>query len=191
MSFDSSTNEDLVWHIGDRKYPERSVAFLKRFEEVLCLFSCSVEQLYSNYEIFTADSGYSDAIALPNPYAHHDTFNHIEADSVKKTGLYIVPTEAVNDAESKSLLLMYQSQKMRRMKSLPLKQGIEQVQQKYKKISGFLPVILNKDLQVMNGAHPIMHLHYLNLNKLNFVSDLQKMDIRKTIEHKIEVLIQH
>jgi hypothetical protein len=181
-----SMNKDLVWSLGGNSFPEQTFGFLKRFEAALCLFSGTVSQLYSNYEIVHFGHDGRKLVALPNAFAAHDTFNNIDSDAVEPTGLYIIPTEVtnLNDPE-KGLKLVYRCSKTGKPKSIPLHDGLEKVRQKYMPREPFLPVMINRDLKSLNGKIPAMHLHRLRVDKLDQISELMKMDISKTVEDKM------
>lgn len=181
-----SLNQDLVWTLGGNSFPEHTFGFLKRFEAALCLFSGTVSQLYSNYEIVHFGHDGRKLVALPNAFAAHDTFNNIESDAVEPTGLYIIPTEVTNiNAPEKGLKLVYRCSKTGKPKSMPLDEGLEKVRQKYLPKEPFLPVMINRDLKSLNGKVPAMHLHRLRVAKLDNISELMKTDISKTVEDKM------
>lgn len=190
MNNTSSSNKDLIWNLGaDRRYPERTVGFLKRFENNLCLFSGTVRQLYSNYEIHPIAAN-QKAVALPNPRAFHDTFNHVSQDAIKPTGLFIAPSEAANDEQSRALNLVFKSSKTGKYKSLPLKEGLDKLKKQFENKGKFLPVIVNSDLRFNNNKQPVMHLHRIDTNALEGLSAFQKSDIARAIEDKLETLFE-
>src|SRR5690606_8515377 len=124
----SSMNQDLVWTLGGNSFPEHTFGFLKRFEAALCLFSGTVSQLYSNYEIINFGHDGRKLVALPNAFAAHDTFNNIISDAVEPTGLYIIPTEVTNMAATKKRLrLVYRCSKTGKPKSIPFHEGMGKV----------------------------------------------------------------
>ncbi|MBC6904341.1 hypothetical protein DWB84_02505 [Saccharophagus sp. K07] len=182
----SNINQDLVWTLGGNTFPEATFGFLKRFEAALCLFSGTVSQLYSNYEIVHFGHDGRKLVALPNQFAAHDTFNNIESDAVEPTGLYILPTEVTDrGCMEKGLRLVYRCSKTGKPRSIPLQEGLEKVRKKFLPKEPFLPVMINKDLRSLNGKIPAMHLHRLRVAKLDNISDLMKMDISRTVEDKM------
>lgn len=181
-------NQDLIWKIGSLQFRETTVGFLKRFEASLCLFSNTVAQLYSNYEIVPEHSRSDRMVALPDPFADHDTFNHVKSDAVVATGIRIIPTEFTGKPCSKgSLTMLYRSKKTNKMLSLPLAEGLKRLEKKYG-AGEFLPVMINKDLHLINGSVPAMHLHRVKLDKLHNLSSFQRNDIQYTIGQKIAQL---
>lgn len=70
-------NKDLVWDLDKFNKRKQAQKFVMGFENKLCVFSGSVEQLYTNYNIFFPKEEDRKLVILPNPYAHHDTFHGI------------------------------------------------------------------------------------------------------------------
>ncbi len=188
MLRNAGSNRDLVWSLGGRQFSESTFGFLKRFESALCLFSNTVSQLYSNYEIVHFGHGGTKLVALPNDFAAHDTFNNVDYDAVEPTGLYIVPEEVRRGSGRKGLLLLYRCRKTGRPKTMPLAQGLDRVRTRYMPKEPFLPVMINRDLRSFKGRVPAMHLHRLCIGKMVRLSDLEKKDIHKTVDQKIELL---
>lgn len=184
-SRDPQLNRDLVWTLGGNRYPEATFGFLKRFESALCLFSGTVSQLYSNYEIVQFGHDNSRLLALPNAYAAHDTFSNIEAAAVEPTGLFIIPSEITDSPDEKTLQLLYRCGRTGKPKTVPLSDGLEKVKQKYLPQEPFLPVMINRDLKSLKGSMPAMHLHRLRVSKLEGISELMKGDISKTVQAKM------
>ncbi len=181
-----SLNRDLVWTLGGHTFPENTFGFLKRFENALCLFSSTVSQLYSNYEIVHFGYDCRKLVALPNAFAAHDTFNGIISDAVEPTGLYIIPNEVTGvECTEKGLKLVFRCRKTGKPRSVPLHYGLERVMEKYLRQEPFLPVMINRDLKSLNGRIPAMHLHRLCVGKLDNISELMKSDIAKTVLEKM------
>lgn len=179
----ANVNQDLVWKLSGFSYPEKVVSFLKRFEGSFCIFSKSVQQLYSNYELQTTFGDRKSVVALPNPYAHHDTFFNIPEEAVLPTGMVICPGEI---GGSKDWLLCYKNEDNTGWKGTTLEKGLDIFQFKYGEDAPFLPVILNSDLRKSSTTHmPLMHLHRISIKKLNLLSEMQRSDIAKTVADKI------
>lgn len=182
-------NRDLVWTLGGKKFSESTFGFLKRFEASLCLFSNTVSQLYSNYEIVHFGHGGTKLVALPNQFAAHDTFNNVDAEAVESTGLYIVPSEISKScAGVNGLLLLYRCRKNGKLKTMPLAEGMEKIKRYYLPNEPFLPVMLNRDLRSFKGGVPAMHLHRLATDKMFELSKLQINDISATVNNKMQAL---
>lgn len=181
-------NQDLIWTLGGKEFSESAYGFLKRFESALCLFSNTVSQLYSNYEIVHFGHEGRKLVALPNAFAAHDTFNNVDCDAIEATGLYIVPEEATRTSDKNGLLLLYRCSKTGKPKTLTLADGLGRVKSRYMPKEPFLPVMINRDLRSLKGNLPAMHLHRLRIDKLLKMSDLEKGDILKTVNQKMEML---
>ena len=178
-------NSDLVWELAGRQYPENTFGFLKRFETALCLFSGTVSQLYSNYEIMHFGVDQKKLVALPNAFAAHDTFDNVPADAVEPTGLYIIPSELTKQQNKQELLLLYFSKKKNGLKTKPLLEGLEMIKNTFLPNEPFLPVMINHDLKSLNGKAPAMHLHRIRLNLMPNVSGLVRTDISKAVIDKM------
>ena len=70
---------------------KKAVDFVLGFENKLCVYSPTVEQLYTNYNIFFPKEEERKLVILPNPYSPHDTYNGIPVGSVVPTGMEIIP----------------------------------------------------------------------------------------------------
>ena len=86
-------NKDLIWDLDAFAQRRTAHEFVMHFENKICVFSPSVEQIYSNYSITFPAEENKRLIILPNPSAHHDIFQAIPEGAVKPTGLYIVPNK--------------------------------------------------------------------------------------------------
>ena len=181
-------NKDLTWHIGKHHYAESKVRFLKRFETALCLFSKSVAQVYANYQMVPCENNVS-VTAHPNPHAYHDIFNHINSDAIIATGIRIVPSEFVSAAYRHDLAMIFKSPKTGKMTALPLAEGIKLIERRMG-AGNFLPVMINSDLQLLKGKIPAMHLHRIDLNKLENLSLFHRSDLQLTIETKMTELLE-
>lgn len=72
-------NQDLIWDLDSMARRELAERFIQLFENRLCVYSESVSQLYTNYNLhFPSEQG-RKMVVLPNPYAFHDTLHGIEA----------------------------------------------------------------------------------------------------------------
>src|SRR5690606_40796406 len=84
-------NPDLIWDLDSLARRGLAERFIRLFENRLCVWSESVEQLYTDYSLhFPAELG-RKMVMLPNPYAFHDTLHGIAAQAIRKTGLCVLP----------------------------------------------------------------------------------------------------
>jgi len=176
-------NKDLVWDLEHFQKRKRAQEFVLGFENKLCIYSGSVSQLYTNYNIFFPQDEGRKLVVLPNPYAHHDTFQGIGEACVKPTGLFIVPGDV--SERSLALILPLKSGNNRRV---PLEVGISLINSKMKSGKDFLPVIMKGDLRELDANTPCLHLNMLNLSSLEDLSVLEIRDIRRVVLDRLEEL---
>jgi hypothetical protein len=176
-------NTDLVWDLEHISQQQQAAEFVKRFENKLCVFSPTVKQLYSNYNIFFPEDQGRNMVVLPDPYAFHDTFNHVPEEAVQATGLHIVPGETIN----RTGLYIVITQKDSNVRSIPIpfKQGLRQILKRFQGNDPFLPVLKKGDLREFDSNMPCLHLHRLRLNALGDVSPLVRQGIKNIISEKI------
>lgn len=185
MNHSNNMNLDLIWSLGAEEYCQQVARFLRRFESRLCVFSSKVDQLYSNYELMAVHDEQSKMVVLPNPYAYHDTFNHVDSEAVVPTGMFIIPGEASGGG---GLMLAYRSQNTGRLNGLPLGQALKRIQSQCSARHPFLPVIMNTDLQMIEDRKPVMHLHRVKLQRLQTLSEFQREDLSESIQEKMAAL---
>ncbi len=75
-------NPDLAWDLGEGIDRERAIDFIMQFETTLCVYSASVEKLYSTYNIFFPREYHRKMVILPDPAAFHDTFSGVVGQAV-------------------------------------------------------------------------------------------------------------
>ncbi|MDO3382780.1 hypothetical protein [Gilvimarinus algae] len=173
----ANDNKDLVWDLDAFNQRQRAVSFVMGFENKLCVYSHSVEQLYTNYNIFFPKEESRKLVILPNPFAPHDTFNGIPANSVTATGLNIIPAE---DGSLQMTLPLKRGEKAYR--KVPLRVGLRMVDQRLPEGKVFLPVLVKGDLRELDASTPCLHLHFIHLDRLEDHSVLERNGIRKVIE---------
>jgi len=169
-------NKDLVWDLNTFAQRKRAHEFVLNFENKLCVFSGSVRQLYTNYNIFMPAEENSRLVILPNPYAHHDIFQNIPDDAVKPTGLYITP----GDGGDLNLRIPIKS-KTDPFRSVPLQVGFRLVNQRRPNHLPILPVLVKGDLRELDARTPCLHLHSVSLTALADMSSLEVNDLRKVV----------
>jgi len=174
-------NRDLVWDLESFKKQKRAQEFVMGFENKLCVYSDSVEQLYTNYNIFFPKDEEHKLVILPNPYAAHDTFQGITENSVRATGLFIVPAREGEDGDKRLQILLPLKGVNSQRRSVPLNVGLSLINQKRPKGRPFLPVLMKGDLRELDTNTPCIHLHMLQLASLPELSDLETGDIQRVI----------
>lgn len=180
-------NQDLIWDLDSMARRELAERFIRLFENRLCVYSESVHQLYTNYDLhFPTDYG-RKMVILPNPYAFHDTLHGIDAVAVRKTGLCVLPGLV---AGKPGLLLSTQlGSGGLAPRSMPFKPALAQIISNQKKIGDiFLPVLMKGDLREFDQQTPYLHLHRLQLGRLERLSTFERDDIQQTITRKLLML---
>lgn len=183
MSLDSNSNSDLQWDLEDIHDKDAAKNFVLKFQKSLCVYSPSVEQVYSNYGIFFPRDENSKMVVLPNDQAYHDTFQHINRDAVIKTGLHIIPGQIIRK-EGLQLAIPSKS-KPGKLKFMPFKNGLLGILKQINKADPFLPILAKGDLREFEEQHPSLHLHKIQLSKLTDRSSLERSSLKNTIKDKL------
>ncbi len=186
MEAELPENEDLAWDLDDFSYNERAMEFVMQFESTLCVYSPSVEQVYTNYNMFFPKEWERKLVILPDPTAYHDTFFHIEPKGVAATGLYIVPGQLLN----RQGLFLANIDENRNLgnRQIPFEAGVRAIMKKRPANDPFLPVLAKGDLREFEQSWPVMHLHRVKPMVLSQLSDLDRSSLAKVITEKLESL---
>ena len=180
-------NPDLIWDLDSLARRELAERFIRLFENRLCVWSESVEQLYTNYSLhFPAELG-RKMVVLPNPYAFHDTLHGIAAQAIRKTGLCVLPGQLLG----KSGLLLSNQLPGNRLapRSMPFKPALAQIINSQRKVGDeFLPLLVKGDLREFDQQMPYIHLHRLQLARLERLSSFERDDIQQTITRTLLML---
>lgn len=180
-------NQDLIWDLDSIARRELAERFIRLFENRLCVYSDSVAQLYTNYNLhFPADYG-RKMVILPNPYAFHDTLHGIERVAVRKTGLCVIP--GMVNGKPGLLLTTLMKEGGPAPKTMPFKPALAQIISSQRKIGDeFLPILMKGDLREFDQQMPYLHLHRLQVDKLLRLSSFERSDIQHTITKKLMAL---
>ncbi|ASP38642.1 hypothetical protein CHH28_08105 [Bacterioplanes sanyensis] len=181
-------NSDLVWDLDKLHQHQRAIAFIQQFENRFCVFSTSVRQLYTNYSIFFPEEANRQMVILPDPYAFHDTFSHLNRDAVHSTGLHVIPGNLIGK-QGLYLVISHKDKKVRSV-PIPFQEGIRQILRRSNTDDPFLPVLMKGDLREFNEKLPCLHLHRLRLSELHSLSNLERDGIRSVITDKLMRLYQ-
>lgn len=181
----SSENKDLVWELDTFQQRQRAVDYVLGFENKLCVYSGTVGQLYTNYNIFFPKEEDRKLVILPNPYMPHDTFNGIPAEAVVPTGMEILPG-TVKGKTCLMLRIPFRSGTVRH-RTVPLQMGLGIIRQQRPPERPFLPVLMKGDLRELDASTPCLHLHALQLHRLEELSRLELGGIRKVIEQRLQI----
>ncbi len=182
----TQSNNDLVWSLD--KFNKRDMAknFIMRFESRLCVYSPSVEQIYTNYTINFPSSEHGKMVVLPNPYTFHDTFHNVTANAVRDTGLFIVPGALINK-KGLFVIVKYKNQTVKPV-PLPIRHALKKMVRTGDESDPFLPVLIKGDLREFNSNTPCLHRHRIKLSELETRSDFEKKNIKNAIFDKMSDL---
>ena len=177
-------NPDLAWDIGEGIDRDRAIDFIMQFETTLCVYSASVEKLYSTYNIYFPREYHRKMVILPDPAAFHDTFSGIVATAVQMTGLYIIPGELINQMG----LYLANVKKDRSLgdRRIPFEEGMRTLMSNRPADDPFLPVLAKGDLRGFEESWPVLHLHRVKLAELAERSELERTNIRNAVIEKLE-----
>ena len=182
----TAENNDLVWDLDAFKQRQRAIDFVLGFENKLCVFSGSVGQLYTNYNIFFPREEARKLVILPNPYAPHDTFNGIKDLAVTATGMTIIP--GIFKEKAALFLRIPFKRGPIKYRTIPLQMGLKVVQQQCTPEKPFLPVLMKGDLRELDAVTPCLHLHRIHLDQLPSHSGLDRSYIEKVIRQRLDLL---
>jgi hypothetical protein len=179
-------NPDLAWDLGEGIDRDRAVDFIMQFETTLCVYSASVEQLYSTYNIYFPREYHRRMVILPDPAAFHDTFHGVVVESVIMTGLYIIPGELIGEEG----LYLANVKKDRTLgdRRIPFEAGMRTIMKNRAADDPFLPVLAKGDLRGFEESWPVLHLHRVKLGELSHRSELDRTNIRNVVTEKLESL---
>jgi hypothetical protein len=186
METDLPENPDLAWDLDEFNDRQRAMDFVMQFEHTLCVYSPSVAQLYTNYNMYFPKESQRKMVILPDPTAFHDTFFYIDTSAVVATGLYIIPGELIdkpglflsNVAEDRTL----------GTRQIPFEAGMRAIVKNRPVDDPFLPVLAKGDLRSFEQSWPVMHLHRVKPKVLAEISDLDRNQLENVIKEKLESL---
>lgn len=186
MSTELPTNSDLAWDLDDFNEAQRAMDFVLQFEQTLCVYSPSVEQIYSNYNVYFPEDWDRKLVILPDASAFHDTFFHVQPSAVTATGLYIIPGELI-DKEGLYLANIDESRSLGK-RQIPFVAGMQAIIRKRPGNDPFLPVLAKGDLREMEQNWPVLHLHRVKPSVIENLSELDRSNLRSVISEKLESL---
>ncbi len=183
----ATENKDLVWDLEAFNQRQRAIDFVMGFENRLCVYSDSVEQLYTNYNIFFPKEEDRRLVILPNPYAHHDIFHGLPEDAISATGLNIISGDMVGK-EGLYLLIPFKGGKTK-YRAVPLQVGLRVINQRRPDDKPLLPVLKKGDLRELEAKTPCLHLHCIHLDRLEHMSGLEMKGIQKVILDRLQEIV--
>lgn len=182
----SPQNNDLVWSLENFHQRDLAKSFVSRFESRLCVYSPSVEQVYTNYSINFPSSEHGKMVVLPNPYAFHDTFHNVTSNAVRDTGLFIVPGALIGKS-GLFVIVKYKNQTVKPV-PLPIRHALKKMVRTGDESDPFLPILIKGDLREFDSNTPCLHLHRIKLSELHTRSDFEKQSIKNAIFDKMSDL---
>ena len=182
----ATDNKDLVWDLDSLNHRQLAIDFVMGFENKICIYSGSVEQLYTNYNIFFPKEESRKLVILPNPYAHHDTYQGIPEGAVTATGLHIIPG-GDPDNPALQLTIPFKNGKTP-YRQVPLQLGLKVINMRRPQNMPLLPVVMKGDLRELDSKTPCLHLHCIHLGRLERMSMLDSDSIRKVISDRLSVM---
>ena len=183
----SASNIDLVWDLNAFSHQSVAAAFVKRFENKLCIYSGSVRQLYSNYTIYFPEEEDRKMVILPDPYAYHDTFQGVPQEAIIMTGLTIVPGEMLNK-QGLFLVIPFKGEG-KKSRIVPLHVGLQAINKRRGPDNPLLPVVMKGDLREMQRSTPALHLHCIQLDRMESRSEMERSGIRRVISEKLPTIV--
>lgn len=183
-------NPDLAWDLDDFNDLQRAMDFVLHFETTMCVYSASVQQLYTNYRMYFPEEWRRKLVILPDPRAYHDTFFHIEPEAVVATGLYVIPGGLVG----KTGLYLANVQEGRALgaRQVPFEPGLRAIISRRPAGGPFLPVLAKGDLRSLDRTWPVLHLHRIKADALRRFSALDCASLETVIHEKLEsLLLEH
>ncbi len=184
---DIPENPDLAWDLDDFDNRQRAMDFVLQFESTMCVYSPSVEQLYTNYNMYFPKEWERKLVILPDPTAFHDTFFYIASESVVATGLYVVPGELLGRDGGLFLANVTEDRTLGK-RQIPFEAGMRAIISNRPKDDPFLPVLAKGDLREFEKSWPVMHLHRVKPKSLPDISDLDRASLGNVITEKLESL---
>lgn len=176
-------NKDLIWDLNTFRQRQRAIDFVMSFENKICVYSQSVEQLYTNYNLYFPEEENRKIVVLPNPYAHHDTYHGINEEAIVSTGLNIVP--GASFGRSGAFLTIPFKGGRTRYRAVPLQVGLRVVNQHRPPDKPLLPILMKGDLRELNASTPCLHLHSINLDRVDRLSEMERRSIQRVIAERM------
>ena len=187
MATELPANDDLAWDLDDFAQAQRAMDFVLQFETTLCVYSPSVEQIYSTYNMFFPDDWDRKLVILPDAGAFHDTFYHVNRSAVTATGLNIIPGELIGKT---GLYLANVDEVTRGLgpRQVPFEAGMRAIMKARSAKDPFLPVLAKGDLRELEQSWPVLHLHRVNPAVVENMSALDRSNLTNVVMEKLESL---
>lgn len=178
-----SNNLDLIWGLDYITDKFKAQAFLKKFERQLCVYSPSVNQLYTCYEIILPVLKNDSLVVFPNYQDITASYSHINQDAILPTNIFIVSGEALN--KEGLFVVIKPKGSTKALKTMPLMEGLKKIQSAFPKDDPFLPVMIKGGLREMGKNIPCLNISRIKLSALDQCSKLECNAIRTNILDKL------
>lgn len=188
MDMDLPDNPDLAWDLEHFNHRERAKEFVMQFESSMCVYSASVQQIYTSFNMFFPREWDSKLVILPDETAYHDTFFHIDPKAVVATGLYIVPGELVG--RQGLHLANVDENRALGPRQFHLEPALRAIMKNRPEKDPFLPLLTKGDLREFEQSWPVMHMHRVKPGALTEISHLDRTSISSVICEKLHTLLQ-
>ncbi|MEY8205014.1 MAG: hypothetical protein RPR40_08040 [Bermanella sp.] len=181
-----SNNLDLIWTLNHITDKARAKRFLKNFENRLCVYSPSVSQLYTRYDINLPVRIEDSLVVFPDYQDITATYSHISSQAIVSTNIFLVPGEAMR--QEGLFIVIKPKGTTKPLKAMPLMQGLKKVQQAFGHQDPFLPIIMKGGLREIGQKIPCLNLSRIKLSALDKCSKLECISIRGNIIEKLGLL---
>ena len=179
-------NSDLVWGLENINHRQLAIDFVMRFANKLCIYSRTVEKLYSNYDLFFPPAENHSMMIIPNQHAHHDTFNDVNEEAVIDTNFDIIPGEMIGKKGLYVRIPFEDGAILTSSRFVPFRFAIEHMTLNAAGQKPLIPILVKGNLREFEFTNPYLHLHSINLDKITKLSEFQKRDIHRTIWSKLQ-----
>ncbi|CAM3697327.1 hypothetical protein [Parendozoicomonas haliclonae] len=179
------TNDtELKWELSHIANRRKAYDYMRSMKNIFCVYSASVCKLYSNYQLhYTGEEGAELIEVMPDQNAWHDTFSFVSPQAVRPSGIFMFPGELFG----KTGFYVRLPLKGGKGKTMPLSEAFDQV---LGKRDNFLPLIKKGDLREFKAKSPYVHLHWLDIDKLEELSTFQRLDIASTITTRFHDMVK-
>jgi hypothetical protein len=185
----TSSNGDLVWGFEGISQRQRAIDFVMKFENKLCIYSGAVEKLYTNYSLYFPASENSAMVIIPNQFAYHDTFNNLNEESIVDTSFDIIPGEMIGKT-GLYLRVPFKEGSVLTTRPVPFRYAVERMLLNSSGQNPFIPILVKGNLREFELKNPYLHLHRVDLSKIQKLSEFEIKDIQRVIWGKFQELAQ-
>jgi hypothetical protein len=185
MSEEAGKN-DLIWGLDGINQRQLAIDFVMKFQNRLCIYSGAVEKLYTNYDLIFPPAENHSMVVIPNQEAFHDTFNDLNKEAILDTHFDIIPGEMIGKTGFYFRMPFEDDDEL--MTYVPFTVAIEHMIKNTSGQKPLIPVLVRGNLREFKLQNPYLHLHSINLDKIDKLSDFQKKDIQKVVWDKLQEL---